>query len=298
MEIKNLKIFAEVASGVAMTDVANTFGLTKGTVSTIISNIESEVGAELFIREKRRLTLTDLGAMFLDTAKRTIAVYEEGIDEMLSVKVDLSGYLRIGIGSFVEPFLRKAVAKMIKEYNELNIDAHVYRATTLNQLLKAGKIDVAFTLNEAYDGEGIISVPCIPVRIMAVMSKRHALAVKEKVSFEELCKYDCIMPSDDKRALATINRYINADLTKLRRRIYINTADGALNMVEEQNYITFMTPQHIINRPKLVALPIEGLEMEIMANMHYLQSIHPKRSAVVLKNEIENYAVPYFRMML
>ena len=147
MEIKNLKIFSEVASGVAMTDVANTFGLTKGTVSTIISNIESEVGAELFIREKRRLTLTDIGAMFLDTAKRTIAVYEEGIDVMLSVKVDLSGYLRIGIGSFVEPFLRKAVSKMLKEHNELHIDAHVYRATTLNQLLKAGKIDVAFTLN-------------------------------------------------------------------------------------------------------------------------------------------------------
>lgn len=299
MEIKSLKIFVAIAEGGRLTDVADKFGIAKSTASYILNNIEKEVGAELFVPSVKHIQLTECGTIFLTTAKKTIATYEEGIDVMQGINDDVTGDLRIGVGSFVEPFIRKAVAVLLKSHPSLKVDAHVYRANTLNQMLKAGKLDVAFTLNNAYDGEGIVSEPCIPLRIMAVMSKTHALANKEKVTFDELCRYDSIMPSEDKRAFNTISSYFgkDKDLSLLRRRVTINTADGALNMVEEENYITFMTVQHIINRPRLVAKPIVGLEMELTSNMHYLDGIHLKKSVLTLRDTIKDYAIPLLNMM-
>lgn len=296
MDIKNLKVFVAIAEGGRLTDVASRYGLSKSAVSYILQTIEKEVG-ELFVPNQRQ-QLTECGSLFLVTAKRTIEVYEEGIEAMQSLKEDVSGDLHIGVGSFVEPVIRKAVAKLLKDHPSLKVDAHVYRANTLNQMLKAGKLDVAFTLNNAYDGEGIVSEPCIPVRIMAVMSKTHALAKKDEVTFDELCRYDCIMPSEDKRAFNTIAAYFgkDKDLSKLHRRITINTADGALNMVEEENYITFMTKQHIVNRPHLVAIPIYGLEMEIKSNMHYLEGVHLKKSVECLRDTLRDYAIPITNM--
>ena len=287
-----------MAEGGRLTDIAGKFGMSKSTVSYILNNIEKEVGYELFVRGSHT-QLTECGSLFLSTAKKIISLYDDGIEQMQSLKEDVTGDLHIGVGSFIEPVIRKAVAKLLKEHPALNIDAHIYRANTLNQLLKAGKLDVAFTLNKAYEGEGIVSDPCIPVRIMAVMAKTHALAKKDKVTFDELCRYDCIMPSEDKRAFNTIAAYFgkDKDLSRLRRRITINTADGALNMVEEENYITFMTVQHIINRPHLVAKPIEGLEMELMSNMHYLDGIHLKKSVVMLRDTLKEYAIPILNMM-
>ena len=299
MEIKSLKIFISIAEGGKLTEVADAFGLSKSTASYILNNIEREIGAELFVPGGKHMQMTECGSLFLVTAKKTVAAYDEGMEAMQSLRDDVSGDLRIGVGSFVEPVIRKAVAKLLKEHPALNIDAHVYRANTLNQMLKAGKLDVAFTLNRAYDGEGIISELCIPVKIVAVMSKTHELARKDKVTFDELCRYDCIMPSEDKRALNTITTYFgkDKDLTRLRRRIKINTADGALNMVEEENYITFMTVQHIVNRPHLVAKPIEGLEMELTSNMHYLEGVHIKKSVTLLRDTLKEYAIPILNMM-
>lgn len=297
MDINNLKIFVAFANGDNMTDIATAYGTSKSNVSYVVSSIEKELGTELIVRPvKRYRQLTESGVLFLTIAKSTIETYESGIEQLQSLKGGMSGDLRIGVGSFVEPYLRKAVAKVTKENPSIKINAHVYRANTLNQMLKNKKLDVAFTLNKAYDGEGIVSVPCIPIKIMAVMSKRHALAKKDVVTFDELCKYDCIMPSEDRRAFATINQYIDKDLTKLRTRISINTADGALNMVEEENYITFMTRQHIVNRPHLVAIPIEGLDIEIKSNMHYLEGVHLKKSVLLLQKALEDFAIPLLNM--
>lgn len=297
MDIKNLKVFAAVADGNSLSSVAESMGLTKSAVSHILSNIESEIGTELIIRNPRFSRLTECGLEFLCAAKETIAAYESGIEQINYIKGTATGSLRIGVGSFIEPFLRKACAKLLKENPSLTLEAHVYRANTLNQLLKSGKIDIAFTLNKAYDGEGIISEPCIPIRIMAVMSRWHKLAACNKISFDELCKYDCIMPSEDKRSLDTVGNVIGKDVSMLRRKISINDANAALNMVEEENYITFSTRQHIQNRPNLVARPIEGLEGEILSNMHYLADVHLKRSAVLLKEALTDYAIPLLRMM-
>lgn len=297
MEIKNLKVFVSVAEGESMSSIAESLGITKSTVSYIISSIEKELCADLFIHGNGVLQLTESGILFLSVAKKIVSQYESGIEKIQKLRNEATGDLRIGIGSFVEPILRKAVAKLLADNPSLKIDAHVYKASTLNQLLKAGKIDVAFTLNKAYPDEGIVSDPCIPIKIMCIASKKHPLANKDIVTFDDLCKYDCIIPAEDRRAIATINKYFDKELSRLRRRITINTADGALNMVEEENYITFMTTQHIINRPNLVAIPIEGLEMDVVSNMHYLKDVNLKESAKMLRSYITDYAIPYYKMI-
>lgn len=297
MDIKQLKIFVAIAEGISFSDAAQMFGLTRSAVSHIISSMESELGVELLIRDKHEMFLSESGMILLANARKIVHDYEEATEIISGIANYVPGELRIGVGSFVEPYIRKACAKLLKENPSLKVNAYVYRAHTLNQLLKAGKIDVAFTINEAYDNEDLISKPCIPIHIMAIMSKTHALATKEKVTFEDLCNYDCIMPAEDNRAFATINKYFDADLKNIKTRCSVNTSDGALNMVSEESFVCFATPQHVINRPSLVAKPIEGLDMEITSFMHYRKNAHLKRSASMLFDILKDYAIPYFKAL-
>lgn len=297
MDIKQLQIFAAVADGMSFTNAAQVFGLTRSAVSHIIASLENDLGADLLIRNNHELILSESGTVFLSHARKIIRQYEEATEVIAAIANYIPGELRLGITSFIEPYIREACAKLLKENPTLKTEVFVYRAHTLNQLLKAGKIDIAFTLNKAYDNEDFISLPCIPIKIMAVMSKTHALAVKDKVTYDDLCHYDCIMPAEDHRAFATINKYFDGDLSKIKSRCSINTADGALNMVSEESFICFATPQHIINRPNLVAKPIEGLEMEITSNMHYRKNAHLKKSANLLFDVLKNYTIPYFKAL-
>lgn len=296
MDIKHLRIFVLVAEGQSMATVAESFGVTKSAISHSISSIEKELKVELFLRDNK-MRLTEHGEELLRVAKKTLSVFDKGLEQLYSITDDVVGDLRIGVGSFIEPYMRKAVERLLEEHPSLNVDAHIYRASTLNQMLRAGKLDVAFTLNKAYDDEGIVSEPCIPIHIGALMNKRHKLAGKDKVTFEELCKYDCIMPSEDRRSFASVRKYVDFDLSKLRNRVTINTADGALNMVEEGNYLTFGTPQIIVNRPNLVFKPIVGMEREVVSNMHYLKDVHLKRSAVLLRDILKDFAIPLMKMI-
>ncbi|WAZ22901.1 LysR family transcriptional regulator [Streptomyces cinnabarinus] len=78
MQIQQLRAFREVAAESSVTRAARNLNYAQSTVTAQIQNLEESVGAALFDRSHRRLTLTEAGARLLPYAQLIIDAAEAG----------------------------------------------------------------------------------------------------------------------------------------------------------------------------------------------------------------------------
>ncbi|WP_310633811.1 putrescine utilization regulator PtrR [Paraburkholderia sp.] len=77
MELAQLQIFREIADAGSVQAAAQRLHRVPSNLTTRLRQLEEELGAELFIREKMRLRLSATGAAFLDYTRRILDLVDE-----------------------------------------------------------------------------------------------------------------------------------------------------------------------------------------------------------------------------
>ena len=293
MEIYQLRTFLAVADAGSFSLASKRLGRTQSAISQQIKSLEDELETPLFVRKIRDVSLTEAGSSLIPFAKQIVNASSNASDAIAALSGRVEGKLNIGVGFAIEPYIRKALEEMIRLYPHVLINVIYSRASMLNQLLSEHRIDIAFTMNNSYQCEGIISKPLIPINVCAIMPKTHMLANRSILTYDELQKHYVIMPDAGERIYATIQNRANIDIRKLRIRSVINDADAILNLVEDTGMITFLPSHYIADRPNLKAVPIEGMQREFMSNVHWMADTYQKKSAEIFIKLIEDFAIPY-----
>lgn len=105
MELSHLKAFVTIANLGVMTRAAHALHLTQPALSAQIARLEETVGATLFDRSRRGMTLTDAGHTLLPFARETLARLEDArlaIDELRGLS---RGSIALGGGATVTTYL-------------------------------------------------------------------------------------------------------------------------------------------------------------------------------------------------
>ena len=293
MELRHLRSFVYVAETKSFSTAATRCCVTQSAVSQHMRALEDELGCKLLIRTSHGIMLTESGEALLPRAKEILKQTEDCKEQINALNNCMTGELRIGVGSFISPYIRMAALIFMERYPNVRINADFTKAYILNQSLRAHMLDLAFTMNMAYSHEGIETTPCIPFNVYAIMRDTHPLASLPKVSYEDLLKHPIIMPDVGERAIETFQQYIQRDLYKLNIKCIISDPDEALASVEETKYVTFMPKLYLRNHPTLVARPIVGLEQQLMSNAHWMQDVPKKRAAQLFLDIIRDEVVPY-----
>lgn len=293
MEIRNLRSFVCVAETSSFSVAAERCYLTQSAISQHIKSLESALNCKLLIRNSHDITLTESGEALFTKAKEILKQVDDFKEQINAINNCITGELRIGVGSFIAPYIRKTAMAFMQRYPNVKLSVEFGKACRLNQMLREHKIDMAFTMNTAYDEEGINTEPCIPFYISAIMSKRNHLAALERVSFKDLLKHNIIMPDVSDRALATFQKYIHEDLSKLNVKAIVSSPDEALSVIDEGNLITFLPNIYLRNHPELTARPIVGLERKLMSNAHWMRDVPMKKSAQLFLDIMKEETIPY-----
>ena len=293
MELRHLRSFVFVAENLSFSVAATRCCITQSAVSQHIKALEDELGCKLLIRTSHDITLTEYGEALLSRAKEIIKQTEDCKEHIHALNNCMTGELRIGVGSFIAPYIRVAALIFMERYPNIRLNAELTKASSLNRLLRNHELDIAFTMNMAYGHEGIESMPCIPFHIYALMRNSHPLARLPKVSYSDMLKHSVIMPDVGDRVFNTFQQYLQHDLTKLNVKCIVSDPDEDLAIVEETQSVTFMPKLYLKNHPTLVAKPIIGLEDELMSNAHYMKDVPLKRSAQIFLDIIRQEAIPY-----
>lgn len=297
MNLIHLQSFVCVVEKESFSIAAGLCNLTQSAVSQHVKAMEEDLGAKLLIRNTHSIALTESGKTLYQSAKRILKEASDCYEEISNINQCLKGELNIGVGSFIEPYIRKAAVAMMEKYPGVKLNVEFGKATRLNQLLREHKLDIAFTMNTAYVDEGIESEPCIPLRIYAVMSQTHPLASKEEVSYADIMRFPVLMPDAGERVYATIQKYMGCVLNKLKVKAVVNSSAAILNVLDELKAMTFLPKQYVAHRSDLVAIPIKELRMEMSSNVHWMKDVSMKTSAKMFMKIVREDVMPLFKVM-
>ena len=282
MEIKHINSFVFVAETGSFSIAASRCYLTQSAISQHIKTLEDELNCKLLIRNSHDITLTENGEELLPRAKEILKQVDDCKEHINAINNCYTGELRIGVGFGIAPYIRKAAMTFIERYPNVRPNAEFSKAEVLNKRLREHQLDIAFTMNTAYNDEGIESISCVPFTICAMMSKSHPLASLEKVSYDDLMRYGVIMPDVGERVFNTIQKFFDKDISKLDVKCIVNNPDEMLRVVESSYMITFLPKMYLRDHPLITARPIEGLECQLMSNVHWMKDVPLKRSAQLL----------------
>ncbi len=81
LNLRRLRAFVTVAEELHFTRAATKLFLTQQSLSKQISDLEKELGVRLFDRTSRNVELTAAGTVFVQSARQTLQVFDDGVEE-------------------------------------------------------------------------------------------------------------------------------------------------------------------------------------------------------------------------
>lgn len=186
MDIRDLKIFQMIASEKSVSKASKKLYMTPQGVSKVLKNLETEMGSQLFVRDKNGVHLTESGERFLVYANQDIEDYYEVKRDILHIEqrqrkvVDLlSAY---GILRLVTP---DCINAFMQEYPDIEFQYREYPDLPVEQLFSEKEGNVAFSIGE-FDEEKYDVVPLETFPIKMLVNEKHPLASRESVTIEDL----------------------------------------------------------------------------------------------------------------
>lgn len=198
MDIQILKEFADLAYTLNFGKTAERMYVGQSTLSKHIIALEKELGAQLFIRTKQSVKLTNTGQNILPKIKKVIENYEDALNAIRHEKGDLRGSLRIGfLDSAVRTLLTTSIQKYRQLYPYMTLSLESCQVGDLAEGFKNNAIDVALTIqfpNSVLPPDTSF-LTLYEDGISAVMPANHPLVKKEAIVFDDLLRYPITLPS-------------------------------------------------------------------------------------------------------
>lgn len=199
IETRLLRYFLTVARERNITSAAKSLHITQPTLSRQITLLEDEIGAKLFVRDSRPLSLTDEGLLLRRRAEEILELIEKTEMEISVQDERVEGTISIGCGELASvSLLAELIADFSQKYPRVIFDIYTAGADKIKRRMDDGLTDIGLLL-EPVDMERYeyIRMP-IKERWAAVMPAGVPLARREYVTAQDLAEIPVIMPSRQK----------------------------------------------------------------------------------------------------
>ena len=195
MELAALSAFVEVADRRSFSEAAEALYLTQPAVSKRVAQLEGELGARLFDRIGRRVTLTAAGAALLPRARRLL----DDARQLGRIIDDLAGEVRgrLVMGTSHHVGLHRLpipLKRYTQDYPDVELDIRFMDSEAACRAVESGDLELAIVTlppetPARLDTETIWEDP---LAFMVAMD--HPLADAGPISLAELARFPAVLP--------------------------------------------------------------------------------------------------------
>lgn len=264
MELRHLRYFITVAEELNFSKAALKLYTAQPSLSQQIKDLEEDVGVQLLYRTKRKVELTEEGAVFLEQARLTLAQADKAVAMARQVSQAKQQMLRIGFVPVAEMKIFPYILPNLRVQNpDLKIELLSLNNTEQMRLLKKGDLDLTFTRHNFHSDE-IESQFVLREPLIFILPKDHPLAKYERIPVKELNGIDFIIPAAEQsltlhNAILDFAKANNLEFNIVQKAdnilFNINSIGMGLGCTILPGYIAPLTMNNTVIRPLDVELP-------------------------------------------
>ncbi len=196
MELGLLRRFVAVAEELNFTCAAQRLHIAQPPLSRQIRQLEELIGVQLFVRDRRRVTLTIPGKVLLREARIVLAQFQHAVDLTRRSKKAEPRMIRVGMANGLGERVHPVLAEHHKRFPGVDVRCQDVFSSFQNDALRALNIDVGF-LRPPVDTAYLQSQPIFEEQFMALLPKTSQFAKCKRVRIKQLAKETLLLHKRD-----------------------------------------------------------------------------------------------------
>jgi LysR family transcriptional regulator for metE and metH len=245
LEVRHLRSLVAIADTHKIAAAAERVHLTQSALSHQMRAVESHYGVVLFDRARQGVRFTQAGERLLALAKDVLERIAEAERDIVRLKNDVRGELRIALECHTcFDWLMPVMDEFRRRWAEVEVDLVAGFHPNPIELLSAGKADLVIGSKPARS-TGLHVAPLFRYEILVVMAKEHRLRARRNVEAEDLRGETLITYPVPPRRIDFVREVLEPAGVKLQRR----TAE-----------LTIAILQLVASRRGIAALPGWGVK--------------------------------------
>ena len=185
MELRHLRYFLGIVDADGMARASQRLHVSQPTLSRQLRDLERELGLRLFNRVGRTLELTAEGRELVVRSRRVVAEAEALTARSLVLAGGAGGVLRIGAPP---QFLEAGMPDVLRAFHRAHpsVDVQLAEEGGRRLITRVEQGDLHLAIGMLRDIGPLASRPLYPLRVLAVMSRRHPLAARRRLSVDDV----------------------------------------------------------------------------------------------------------------
>lgn len=187
MEIKEFVYITTIAREQSLKSAAASLEISEPTLSVFLSNLEKQLGTDLFYREKKKLYPTQAGKIWIEMAQRVMLIHDRIYMEIRRQQNRESITMSVAATPFRGAYLFSRIyPRFAKKFPDVRINIHELYSMNLITAVENGDVDFGLGTFKDPESGKFDYIQTSREEIVVVLSKLHRAASWARQASDEL----------------------------------------------------------------------------------------------------------------
>jgi DNA-binding transcriptional LysR family regulator len=259
-DLVDLRLVLNVADAGNITHGAARSGLALASASERIRDLERELGAPLFERQRRGVTPTPAGLSLIHHARLVTQQLEAMSGELADYARGLRGRVRLlsNTAATLE-VLPQRLGAFLAAHPKVDIEVEERPSTEIVRAVARGRAEIGVVADAVDSAAELETFPFAEDRLVLVTPARHPLAGKRRLAFKDVLVHDTIgLPAD-----SALQQHIEGHAARfgvtLRPRLRLPGFDALCRVVESGIGVAMVSQSAALRCRKSMAIRVVPL---------------------------------------
>lgn len=278
LDLTTLRLFVDVCDAQSIKRVAERQQLNASAITKRLANLEAQLQTPLLKRVRQGVQPTPEGALLSEHARRLVTDAQKITDRLLKNKSFFAGSITIASHmASMSSVLTDDLASFLQLHRDQGLQLKVKEMISKDvvQMVRDGQVTFG-VLWDNTETSGLQHVNYYSDTVAAVVNKKHALAGRAEITYEEAVVHDFIADKHTQHSEALLQRSGGITCDDARYVVQVESSHNAIRMAA-QGVGTYIC-QSLIARPycqsmDIVAIPLTNKWAQLRVKIVYKTSL-------------------------